>query len=131
MSMSDPVADMLARLRNATMARHDTVEIPFSTVKGEIAAVLRQEGYVEGFKIVRNEPTDIIRVKLKYQGDLSAIRGIKRVSRPGLRVYSKASDLPKVLNGLGAAILSTNRGILTDAEAREHNVGGEVLCHIW
>ena len=131
MSMSDPVADMLARLRNATMARHDTVEIPFSTVKGEIAAVLRQEGYVEGFKIVRNEPVDIIRVKLKYQGDLPAIRGIKRVSRPGLRVYSKASELPTVLNGLGAAILSTNRGILTDAEARENNVGGEVLCHIW
>ncbi len=131
MSMSDPVADMLARLRNATMARHDHVEIPFSTIKGEIAAVLRQEGYVEGFKIVRNEPIDIIRVKLKYQGDLPAIRGIKRVSRPGLRVYSKASELPKVLNGLGAAILSTNRGILTDVEAREANVGGEVLCHIW
>ncbi|MBF0170129.1 MAG: 30S ribosomal protein S8 [Nitrospinae bacterium] len=131
MSMSDPVADMLARLRNATLARHDTVEIPFSTVKGEIAAALRQEGYIEGFKIVRNEPIDVIRVKLKYQGDLPAIRGVKRVSRPGLRVYSKASQLPKVLNGLGSAILSTNRGILTDAEAREANVGGEVLCHIW
>lgn len=131
MSMSDPVADMLARLRNATLARHDTVEIPFSSIKGEIAAVLRQEGYIEGFKIVRGEPQDSIRVKLKYQGDLPAIRGVKRVSRPGLRVYSKASELPQVLNGLGSAILSTNRGILTDNEAREANVGGEVLCHIW
>jgi small subunit ribosomal protein S8 len=131
MSMSDPVADMLARIRNAVLARHDAVEIPFSNIKGEIAALLKQEGYVAGFKVIRNEPVNIIRVKLKYQGDLPAIRGIKRVSRPGLRVYSNAAELPKVLNGLGAAILSTNRGILTDAEAREANVGGEVLCHVW
>ncbi|VAX17665.1 SSU ribosomal protein S8p (S15Ae) [hydrothermal vent metagenome] len=131
MSMSDPIADMLTRMRNAVMARHAKVSMPSSKLKAEIAALLSQEGYVRGFKIVRDDKQGILHIHLKYSGDMPALRGSKRVSKPGLRVYTGANDIPRVLNGLGAAILSTNIGILTDAEAREEKVGGEVLCYVW
>lgn len=131
MSMSDPIADMLTRVRNAVLAKHDKVTIPASKIKAEIAALLNQEGYIRGFKIIRDGKQGLIRIVLKYDGDFPAIRGIKRVSRPGMRVYSSADEIPKVLNGLGAAVLSTSKGIMTDKEAREARVGGEVLCYIW
>lgn len=131
MSMTDPIADMLTRIRNAIMVRHDKLVFPASKIKAEIAALLAQEGYVESFKIIRDGKQGQIRIKLRYKGDSSAIRGLKRVSKPGLRVYAKAGEIPSVLNGTGSAILSTNKGILSDTEAREANVGGEVLCYIW
>ncbi len=131
MSMTDPIADMLTRIRNAIKARHDKLVFPASKIKAEIAALLTQEGYVESFKIIRDKKQGTIRIKLKYKGDSPAIRGLKRVSKPGLRVYVKADEIPTVLSGTGSAILSTNKGILSDAEAREANVGGEVLCYIW
>ncbi|VAX17815.1 SSU ribosomal protein S8p (S15Ae) [hydrothermal vent metagenome] len=131
MSLSDPIADMLTRIRNAIMAKHETVKIPSSNIKAEIAALLRQEGYIKGFKIVRDNKQGMIHILLKYKDDLSAIRGLKRISKPGLRVYAGVEEIPEVLNGMGDAILSTNKGILTDSEAREESVGGEVLCHIW
>ena len=132
MSMSDPIADFLTRIRNAVMARHDTLEVPASNLKAELAALLKQEGYVKNFKIIREGVQGSIRVTLKYDSDRRpAIQGLKRVSRPGLRVYRKANDLPVVLNGLGSVIISTSSGIMTDKEAREANVGGEILCYVW
>jgi len=122
---------MLARIRNAVMAKHQSLSMPSSKIKAEIAALLRQEGYIRGFKIVRDDKQGELHIALKYHQGAPAIRGIKRVSRPGLRVYSASADAPKVLGGIGASILSTNKGILSDTEAREHNVGGEVLLHIW
>lgn len=131
MSMTDPIADMLTRIRNAIKARHDKLVFPASKIKAEMAALLTHEGYIENFKIIRDKRQGTIRIRLKYNRDSSAIRGLKRVSKPGLRVYVKADEIPSVLNGTGSAILSTNKGILSDAEAREANVGGEVLCYIW
>jgi len=131
MSMTDPIADMLTRIRNAIMARHDKLVFPASKIKAEIAALLAQEGYVESFKIIRDKKQGRIRIRLKYKGDSSAIRGLKRVSRPGLRVYAKVGEIPSVLSGTGSAVLSTNKGILSDVEAREANVGGEVICYVW
>ncbi len=131
MSMTDPIADMLARIRNAIMAHHDTVSMPSSQVKAEIAALLAQEGYVRGFKVIRDDKQGVLKIRLKYHGDTPAINGLKRVSRPGLRVYAKAQDIPPVLNGNGSAILSTSRGVMTDVEAREANVGGEIMCNVW
>ncbi len=131
MSMTDPIADMLTRIRNAVMAKHNKLVFPASKIKAEIAALLAQEGYVSSFKIIRDNKQGLIMIKLKYNDDTSAIRGLKRMSRPGLRIYVKAGEIPSVLNGTGTAVLSTNRGILTDAEAREANVGGEVLCYVW
>lgn len=131
MSMSDPIADLLTRVRNAVMVNHENVSMPSSKIKAEIAALLSHEGYISGFKIVRDDKQGILKLKLKYKNGISAINGLKRVSKPGLRVYTGADELPSVRNGLGAAILSTNMGILTDAEAKEANVGGEVLCYVW
>jgi len=131
MSMTDPIADALTRIRNAVMAKHNKVIMPGSRIKAEIAAVLAQEGYIQGFKIIRDDKQGKIIIKLKYVEETPAIRGIKRISRPGMRVYASADKIPSVLSGTGTAIMSTNKGILTDTEARESHVGGEVLCHIW
>lgn len=129
--MTDPIADMLTRIRNGLMARHTKVVMPSSQIKAEIAAVLRQEGYILGFKIIRKDYQDELRIFLKYKNDTPAVTGIERVSSPGLRRYAKAGALPKVLNGYGSVVLSTNQGIMTDREAKERNVGGEVLCYVW
>jgi len=132
MSMTDPISDMLTRIRNATMVRHDRTDIPASKMKLEIAKILKQEGYIRTFKLIDEGPQGVIRVYLKYSDDGEpVIHGLKRVSRPGRRVYRGVDDLPKVLNGLGVAIVSTNRGILTDEQARRLGAGGEVLCEIW
>ncbi len=132
MSMTDPIADMLTRIRNATMVRHDRTDIPASKMKLEIAKILKQEGYIRTFKLIDEGPQGVIRVYLKYSEDgQPAIHGLKRVSKPGRRVYRGVEELPKVLNGLGVAIVSTNRGILTDEQARRLRAGGEVLCEIW
>ncbi len=128
---TDPISDMLTRVRNAIMARHDNLSMPASKIKSEIAALLVSEGYLKSFKIVRDNKQGVIKIKLKYHDGTPAISGLKRISRPGLRVFTTANEIPSVLSGTGTAILSTNRGILTDAEAREANVGGEILCHVW
>ena len=135
MSMTDPVADFLTRIRNGIMAAHEEVEIPASRLKTEMARILTEQGYIEGYDMKPGVPDDAsekIVVRLKYTGNrTSVISGLKRVSRPGLRVYKKADAVPRVLGGMGIAILSTNQGLLTDREARERKVGGEVLCQVW
>ena len=130
--MTDPIADMLTRIRNALGASHDTVSIPASNTKREIARILREEGYVNTVDAVEDGPQGAIRIALKYAGEReSVITGIERVSKPGCRVYCGKEELPRVLNGLGVAILSTSRGLLTDRQCREQGVGGEVLCKVW
>ena len=133
MSMSDPIADMLTRIRNANSSKHTTVEIPSSNTKVAIANILTQEGYVKGFDMVDDGVKKTIRITLKYGKDKTekVITGIKRISKPGLRVYAGSAEIPKVLNGLGMAIVSTNKGIITDKEARKQGVGGEVLAFVW
>ncbi|MDH5510113.1 MAG: 30S ribosomal protein S8 [Nitrospinota bacterium] len=131
MCMTDPIADMLTRIRNANTAQHNTLVFPASKIKAEIAALLAQQGYISAFKIMKEGVQGSIAIKLKYRDGKPAIRGLKRVSRPGRRVYVGAGEIMPVLSGTGSAILSTNKGILTDMEAREAKVGGEVLCHIW
>ena len=133
MTMSDPIADMLTRIRNANTAKHDTVDIPSSKMKVAIADILEKEGYIEKYEIVDNGNFKDIRVTLKYGADKNEkiITGIKRISKPGLRVYAGKDDVPYVLGGLGIAILSTNKGIITDKEARKEQIGGEVLAYIW
>ena len=133
MTMSDPIADMLTRIRNANTAKHDTVDIPSSKMKNAIAEILFNEGYITKYEIIEDGNFKTIRVTLKYGADKNEkiITGIKRISKPGLRVYANKNEIPKVLGGLGTAILSTNRGIITDKEARKLGVGGEVLCYIW
>ena len=133
MSMSDPIADMLSRIRNANMAKHDKVDIPSSKVKVSIAEILVNEGYVKGYQIIEDGVKKTIRITLKYGKDKNekVISGIKRISKPGLRVYANCEELPRVLNGLGIAIVSTNKGIITDKEARKQNIGGEVLAFVW
>jgi len=132
MSMTDPVSDMLTRIRNATTVRHDRTDIPASKTKLEIAKILKQEGYIRTFKTLEEGPQGLIRVYLKYAEDGEpVIHGLQRVSKPGRRVYRGADDLPRVRNGLGVAVVSTNRGVLTDEQARSLRVGGEVLCEIW
>lgn len=130
--MTDPIADMLTRIRNANSAKHDTVDVPSSRVKNQIADILLKEGYISGYEIIEDGIKQTMRIKLK-QGDKNsrAISGLKRVSKPGLRVYAKSDNLPRVLNGLGCAIVSTNIGIVSDKEARKNKVGGEVLAFIW
>ena len=130
---SDPIADMLTRIRNANTAKHDTVDIPESKMKQAIAHILLKEGYVKAVDVVTENDRATIRITLKYGADKNekVIKGLKRISKPGLRVYSDAANLPKVLGGLGTAIISTNKGVLTDKEARKENVGGEVLAFIW
>ncbi len=132
MTMTDPIADMLTRIRNATLVRHDRTDVPASRIKLEIAKILKQEGFIRTFKVIEEGPQGIIRIYLKYTEDGEpVIHGLKRVSKPGRRVYRGARELPEVLGGLGIAIVSTNRGILTDAQARRLGTGGEVLCEIW
>lgn len=130
--MTDPIADMLTRIRNASKAKHEKVDIPSSKMKIEIAKILKDEGFVKNVKLVKDRRQGLIRVYLKYTEDeLPVIQGMKRVSRPGCRVYAGNDAIPKVMRGLGTAILSTPKGIQTDKQARKANVGGEILCHVW
>ena len=133
MTMSDPIADMLTRIRNANTAKHDTVDIPSSKMKNAIAEILFNEGYIAKYEIIEDGNVKTIRVTLKYGADKNEkiITGIKRISKPGLRVYASKNEIPKVLGGLGTAILSTNQGVITDKEARKLQVGGEVLAFVW
>jgi len=132
MSMTDPVSDLLTRIRNATSVRHDRMDVPASKMKMEIAKILKQEGYIRTFKMIEEGPQGIIRIYLKYADDGEpVIHGLRRVSRPGRRVYRGAAELEKVRSGLGVAVISTNRGVVTDEQARGLQVGGEVLCEIW
>mgnify|MGYP001614291151 CR=1 FL=1 len=132
MSMTDPISDMLTRIRNATMVRHDRTDVPASKMKVAVAKILKQEGFIRTFKLVEEGPQGLIRIYLKYADDgQPAINGLKRVSSPGRRVYRGVGELPKVRNGLGVAVVSTNRGVLTDEQARGLQVGGEILCEIW
>ena len=133
MSMSDPIADMLTRIRNANTAKHDTVDIPASKMKQAIADILLKEGYVKAVDVVEEGNFKTIRITLKYGANKNEkiLTGLKKISKPGLRVYASKDELPKVLGGLGTAIISTNKGVLTDKEARKENVGGEVLAFIW
>ena len=133
MSMSDPIADMLTRIRNANTAKHDTVEIPASKMKKAIADILLSEGYVQAVDIIEDGKFETIKITLKYGVDKNEkiITGLKRISKPGLRVYANCEDLPRVFGGLGTAIISTNKGVITDREARKMGVGGEVLCYVW
>ncbi len=132
MHITDPIADMLTRIRNANTAKHDTVDIPASKMKKAIAQILVDEGYIKAYKIIDDDKQGVIRVTLKYgEGKSQVITGLRRVSKPGLRIYSNVEDMPKVMKGLGVAIISTSKGIMTDREARKQNVGGEVLAFIW
>jgi small subunit ribosomal protein S8 len=135
MSMTDPIADMLTRIRNAARARHPSVEMPTSRMKRAIAEVLRDEGYIEGFEERGEPPHRVLRVHLRFAPGTrtrdSVLTGIKRVSKPGLRVYTKANQIPRVFGGLGTAVLSTPRGVISGAKARRLNVGGEILAHVW
>ncbi len=131
MQMSDVIADMLTRIRNANDAKHESVEIPASNMKKAIADILVNEGYIKGYQIIDDNKQGIIKVTLKYVGKQKAITGLKRVSKPGLRVYANCEDMPRVMNGLGIAIVSTSKGIMTDKQARKANVGGEVLAFVW
>ena len=129
--LTDPIADMLTRIRNANQQRHETVEVPASKMKEEIAEILKNEGFIKGYKVEGELADKKITITLKYKGNDRVISGLKRISKPGLRVYAKVNEIPKVLNGLGIVILSTSQGIMTDKEARAKQVGGEVLAYIW
>lgn len=131
--MTDPIADMLTRIRNANTAKHDTVDVPSSKIKLAIAKILLDEGYIKSYELVENGKFNDIRITLKYGASKNEkiISGLQRISKPGLRVYANKEELPKVLGGLGVAIISTNKGVITDKEARKLGVGGEVLCFVW
>ena len=132
MQITDPVADMLTRIRNANTAKHESVDVPASNLKKAIAKILLDEGYIKSYEVVEDGTQGVIRIQLKYlAGKEKVISGLRRVSKPGLRVYAGADELPQVLRGLGIAIISTSKGIMTDKRAREENVGGEVLCYIY
>lgn len=132
MQISDVIADMLTRIRNANDAKHETVDIPASNLKKSIAQILLDEGYIKNYQIVEDGKQGIIRVALKYApGKQKVIHGLRRVSKPGLRIYSNCEDMPKVMNGLGIAIVSTSKGVMTDKKARQANVGGEILAFVW
>lgn len=132
MTMTDPVADMLTRIRNANIAGHAMVEIPASKMKKNIAEILVKEGFIKSYEIIEAENQDIIRVQMKYGANKAkVITGIKKISKPGLKVYAKADEVPRVLGGLGIAIISTSSGLITDKEARKLGVGGEVICYVW
>lgn len=132
MQISDVIADMLTRIRNANSAKHETVDVPASNMKKAIADILKEEGYIAGYQIIEDGKQGVIRITLKYgRGKQKVIQGLRRVSKPGLRIYSNCEDMPKVMNGLGIAIISTSKGIMTDKKARELNVGGEVLAFVW
>ena len=132
MQITDAIADMLTRIRNAYMAKHESVSVPASNMKKAIAQILVDEGYIKGFKVIEDGKQGVIEIALKYGSDKTpAVKGLRRVSKPGLRIYSNCEDLPRVFNGLGIAILSTSKGIMTDKDARKANVGGEVLAFSW
>ncbi|KGX89345.1 MULTISPECIES: 30S ribosomal protein S8 [Pontibacillus] len=132
MVMTDPIADMLTRIRNANMVRHEKLEVPASKLKKEVADILKREGFVRDYEFVEDDKQGILRIFLKYGANNErVISGLKRISKPGLRVYAKADELPRVLNGLGVAVVSTSHGVLTDKEARQQAIGGEVLAYVW
>ena len=132
MTMTDPIADMLTRIRNANVVKHETVDVPASNIKKELARILLEEGFVRGYDVIEDGKQGIIRIQLKYgQAGERVISGLKRISKPGMRVYAANQEIPKVLNGLGISIISTSKGILTDKQARRENVGGEVICYVW
>jgi small subunit ribosomal protein S8 len=132
MVMTDPIADMLTRIRNANQMKHKSVDVPASKLKMEILNVMKQEGYITNFERIDDGVQGTLRIKLKYlENEERVVRGLKKISKPGLRVYAKTDDLPKVLNGLGIAIISTSRGIMTDREARMNKIGGEVIAYVW
>jgi small subunit ribosomal protein S8 len=134
MTMTDPIADMLTRIRNANTAMHDTVKMPGSKLKASLADVLKREGYIAGFEVSPSSkgPGSVLEITLKYSSDRTrTIAGLRRVSKPGLRIYARADGMPRVLGGMGVAVLSTSQGLMTDGEARKRRVGGEVLCYVW
>ena len=131
MVMTDPIADMLTRIRNANLRKHPTVSVPASKIKLEILRVLKEEGYISDFVKIEDEKQGMISITLKYVNKTSVIKGLKRISKPGLKVYAKRNELPKVLKGLGVAIVSTSGGVMSDREARQKNLGGEVLAFVW
>ena len=132
MAMTDPIADLLTRIRNANVGRHDQLEVPASNLKKEIVDILKREGFIRDFEYIEDSKQGVLRLFLKYgQDNERVITGIKKISKPGLRVYVKADELPRVLNGLGIAVVSTSKGVLTDKEARQQAVGGEVLAYVW
>ncbi|GLY12772.1 MULTISPECIES: 30S ribosomal protein S8 [Bacillaceae] len=132
MVMTDPIADLLTRIRNANMVRHEKLEVPASNIKKEIAEILKREGFVRDVEFIEDNKQGVIRIFLKYGANNErVITGLKRISKPGLRVYAKADEMPRVLNGLGIALVSTSNGVLTDKEARAKQVGGEVLAYVW
>ncbi|MGI6747390.1 MAG: 30S ribosomal protein S8 [Anaerovoracaceae bacterium] len=132
MTMTDPIADMLTRIRNANTVGHPTVDIPASKMKKSIAGILTEEGYIKGFDVIEDNKQGIIRIQMKYGANKErVITGIKKISKPGLKVYAKSDEVPKVLGGLGVAIISTSKGVISDKQARKLGVGGEVICYIW
>jgi small subunit ribosomal protein S8 len=132
MTMTDPIADMLTRIRNANSAYHEEVEMPYSRIKEQIAKILEEEGYISGYEVIKGESFSKLKIYLKYGPNKEhVINGIKRISKPGARIYSKNSELPRVLGGIGIAIISTSQGVLTDREARKKNLGGEVIAYVW
>ena len=132
MTMTDPIADMLTRVRNASSVQHDTVDIPASNIKKEIARILLEEGYIIGYYVIEDGKQGLIRMQLKYgKNGEKVITGIKKISKPGMRVYADRNNVPKVLNGIGISVISTSKGIVTDKQARELGVGGEVICYVW
>lgn len=131
MILTDPIADMLTRIRNANMVRHASVDIPASKTKKRLAEILLEEGFIESFEVVEDNKQGVLRVVLKYNGKDRVITGLKRISKPGLRVYANKNEVPRVLGGLGVAVISTSKGVVTDKVARELGVGGEVICYVW
>ena len=132
MTMTDPIPDMLTRIRNANTVKHETVDVPASNMKKELARILLEEGFIRGYDVIEDGKQGIIRIQLKYgQTGERVISGLKRISKPGMRVYADKHEVPRVLNGLGISIISTSKGILTDKQARKENVGGEVICYVW
>lgn len=129
--MTDPIADMLSRIRNANLAKHKLVEVPASNMKKDLAQILLDEGYIKGFNVTEDDKQGVITIDLKYVDDQRVISGLKRISKPGRRVYVGSQDVPSVLNGLGTAIISTSKGVMTDKSARKETVGGEVICYVW
>lgn len=132
MTMTDPIADMLTRIRNANVVKHETVDVPASNMKKEISRILLEEGFIRGYDVIEDGKQGIIRVQLKYGvNNERVITGLKKISKPGMKVYAAKDELPRVLGGLGVAVISTSKGILTDKQARKNNVGGEVICYVW
>ena len=131
MTINDPIADALTRIRNANLVKHETVSMPASNLKIELVKVLQKEGYVQGYTVEEVDGFKVINVTLKYTEHAPVITGLKRVSKPGLRVYSKAKNMPRVFDGMGIAVISTSKGLMTDKEARTNKLGGEVLCYVW